>query len=276
MESSRYIFKKLDLDPTKVEQKEAVPVIDIIRHGETDYKYGKMYEYSGRKLDTKTPEFALTEEYLDLNREGILTIRESVQILLGRIDKENEVVLIISSPSARAHSSALIIESELRKSGVNILNDKGILKFSEAIDELGAKLYRRRSKYMGESEGKPVDLWPSLNKGTLEKETLLFHRFLRHMNNIYNYLRPETLKKIKDKKLRIVCVTHAEVTREFIRKSFNVSKSKAHPNGQILEIKPESKLKEGLQVPTVVEVLPTNKHPKREAKTLERTFDPKA
>jgi hypothetical protein len=93
---------------------------------------------------------------------------------------------------------------------------------------------------------------------------------LRHINNIYDWLDEKTIKKLEGKRLRIICFTHAEMTRDFVREAFDMGDTagKAHGRSQILEIRPKSKLRQGAEVETDIKVYPTKKHPGKETKVI--------
>jgi hypothetical protein len=76
-----------------------------VRHGETKY-----LEHNG----------LLTEGAIDLTEKGIGQIKESAATIANRIDRENSIVFVISSPRKRAVDSADFLESELRSLGFEI------------------------------------------------------------------------------------------------------------------------------------------------------------
>src|SRR3989344_5704999 len=115
-----------------------VPIMNFVRHGETDRKQlktGQLY----RGLNTNAEGFGLISEHLDLTDEGIETIRCSGQQLLERINREKEAILIVSSRSWRAHSFALILEDMLRADGGNPLHEPGKFKIFAAHQEIRAE-----------------------------------------------------------------------------------------------------------------------------------------
>ncbi|OGI68202.1 hypothetical protein A3A05_01345 [Candidatus Nomurabacteria bacterium RIFCSPLOWO2_01_FULL_41_12] len=278
MKTPEYPIKRIEKSPLKkVEQAPNVPIIDIIRHGDTDYKQGRGDDYKRAQLNTSFPGFKLDSEHLDLTRGGIITMKEAALQLVNIIDRANEVVLIISSPSQRAHSSALVVEKELRDNGINILNGTGEFKFAGALDEASSRLDKLRDKYYSK-EGNPktdeghVDIRDKRH----EVEALAFQRFLRHMNNIYKWLKPETLEKIKGKRLRIVCFTHGEITGHFIPEAFHFTAEGGHQKrSQILEILPKSQLIAGKKITTNVKLYPTRERDSGKDGQITRGFKPK-
>ena len=83
-----------------------IPIIDFIRHDKTDYKE---LQDIGFEFDPESEDFKLDTEHLDLNEKGIKGILETAEQLEDVIDKDNEVVILVTSPNYRAQSSTLLI-----------------------------------------------------------------------------------------------------------------------------------------------------------------------
>ena len=262
MESPKNTISSTEKTDSKFEQSPNIPIIDVIRHGETERKQNRARFHEAPVLDVDNPDFKLNTEHLDLKEEGIASIKTSADQLVDLIDKEKEIILIVSSPAWRTHSSALVLEKVLREKGINILNEEGKPKFSKAINQHSSFFEKTLKRSFGENdttkqiieeykekgyrkglervlkEFEGVDI----NKKMDEAENLSFQRFLRHMSNIYNYLSPDTIKKLKGKRLRIVVLAHEETTRGFIEENMP-SGTPSQANSQILEIIPQSKIK---------------------------------
>jgi hypothetical protein len=242
----------------KFEKASNSPIIDIIRHGETTRKQNKFGFHASLPLDTSNSGFELSAENLDLTDEGIATIEETANQLADLIDKEKEMILIVSSPSWRTHSSALVLEKILRERGVSILNEGKIIKFFNAInqhssffDKILVKLFgdnkttrevKRIYKEQGFKSG--IDaanktFGIDINEKMREAEGANFKAFLRHMTNIQGLLSPKTLEKLEGRKLRIVVLAHEETTFNFIKEVMPIG-TLSQDNGQILEIIPRS------------------------------------
>jgi len=201
--------------------------IDVVRHGETAYKELNDPHFV---FDPTQEGFELTSDYLDLTKEGIKNIKESAEELAKRIDSNNEIVLIVSSPNYRARSSALLIDSVLKEHNIQLLTEQPrtahALKqigFDESVDT--AEWMRVASEYLGEfaNDAKPTPdiAHPATAKrmGATSEEPLIenyddiemrFNNFLRHYSNIRSYLNTETLKTIGKKRMRIISVTHED------------------------------------------------------------------
>ncbi len=260
---ANYSLQAVEAPLRKKQQSALVPIIDIVRHGETKRKQHRLGALH-KTLDVGDHNAALDDENLDLTDEGIRTIQLSAGQLLGRIARDKEVILIVSSRSWRAHSSALVIEDMLRKAGIRILNLPRQFKFFWALNEL---LAHEKKLEAIRNTGELIPL-----EQTFAIEALGFYRFLRHMNNIYKWLKPETMLMLKDKRLRIICTTHQEITLRVIEDCFGWT-AEPQGKGQILEIVPTSQLCSNSSVATRVELLPNKQRPvKCEAKVILRKF----
>ncbi|MDZ7798161.1 MAG: phosphoglycerate mutase family protein [Patescibacteria group bacterium] len=246
------------------ERERIIPIINIVRHGQTDYKELKNPDF---KFDPEDPDFKLDPECLDLNQTGIKEIEQVGDKLANEIDKDKEVVIIITSPNYRAHSSALVLEERLKERGITILDSRAKLHPGKTIrkaDNLQQIKYRKDidkniwiKKHQAFIEEKleefkdksPDEVHPKVAKelgGELkdwfdEDYGDIKHRFqtfLRHMNNIDYYLTDETKQNLKDKKIRIINITHEELPAKFIKESLG-SKSTLK-KGQIMEIQSQN------------------------------------
>lgn len=268
-----------ELKPT-VEKEKApiVPTIDIIRHGETKYKELQDESF---KFDPESPDFSLDAEHLDLTDEGIENIYSTAENLASTIDKDNEVVMLISSPQDRAMSTILIIEKVLTEKGITILNSssakekgmsKGIKQSKIGLGQISLTEESKSSEFMKTwteahkqytkdhpeaAEMPPAQLHAlvaeSLGRDLSEifskshkKIAADFSRFLRHVININHYLQEDTKSILNGKKLRIICVTHEERISEFAQKSFNVDKTVA--KGQRIELSPRDILEKDSKI----------------------------
>lgn len=240
------------------------PIIDIIRHGETEYKELQDRDF---KLDVDTPDFEASEEKLDLTEEGIKNIYETANKLASIIDKENEAVYLVSSPQFRAQSSQYIIESILAQNGITLLNpsweDGQGLKITRQglgqipphekllADGFGAKWLQSHKNYLEshpEIKNKPpaeVHQLVAASLGMEMKDIFSkshddlahgFKSFLRQAINIKKHLGKEANEALGGKRLRIVCVTHEERVTKFAQEALGTDK--AVEKGQLLEVDP--------------------------------------
>lgn len=264
----------------EAEKEQLIPVIDIVRHGETDYRELTEPEF---KFDKKS----LKAENLDLNPEGVKNILETADQLVARIDKEHEAVIILTSPNYRTHSSALIIEDRLLSQGVNILNKSDIREINNLRqidfkdDNQTAEWIKADRQFRNEQSvnkslhsqaahqqiaerlGQELSDFFSESHDDINKR---FERFIRHMTNIHEWLSPETLELLKGKRLRIVALTHEEVADKFMDKVMgsqeNLKKS------QVLEIRPETEVKAGEEIAIKASLLPKNGSQEKKVETI--------
>ncbi len=247
-----------------------LPIIDVVRHGETGYEELKDPEF---KLETEGQGYGLNPESLDLTPEGIRNIENTAKNIVSNMDKQNETVLFVTSPQFRAISSQFVMEKVFLENGVNILNPsffqpdgEGVKKSTLGLGELPLKnkkefgrtwleTYLKWAKEnpeikslspkevhtkLAESLGKNLDDILTKSHENIEKD---FARFLRHLMNIDKYLSNDTKKKLEGKRVRIVCITHEERVSGFLKDSLGLQKSLE--KGQLLEVNPSSISKEG-------------------------------
>ena len=250
-----------------------VPIIDIFRHGETEYKELADPNFM---LNPDAPGFALDAEHLDLTEEGIRNIQEAAEQLALIIDKEKEAVILVTSPQLRALSSIMIIEKVFAEHGIIMLNStsekrKGISKgiknsslglgqisFREDLKNAGfGKIWLKAHKQYGIEHPEAKNIPPAEVHGlvatALGKElpdifskshdeiASGFKRYLRHLINIEIYLQNGTKQQLAGRRLRIVLVTHEERIMEFAQQSLDLEKTVA--KGQLLEINPKGIIK---------------------------------
>lgn len=121
-----------------IESKEKPPrpdlIIDFIRHGKTVYGEALKSKLSeiGQNPDTfkqmpgvedsvKEPREQLEGK---ITPEGEIELREAAKKLAEMIDRQNEIVAIMTGTRTRHTQSATIIEDELRNQGVDIVKTK--------------------------------------------------------------------------------------------------------------------------------------------------------
>jgi len=242
-----------------------MPIIDIIRHGETYYKELANSDF---KFDLSDSNFKLDEEHLDLNQKGIENILKTAKSLVDRIDKENEVILFVTSPNYRAESSTLLIKNFLENKGIKVIDR--YLK-SKNIRQIGFKPKKDGGQFdlnswreqddryhQGEVIGNNISTekihqeivkrlekeWDDIFSEDYDGINKRFERFLRHMININQYFSEATKRVIGNKRVRIVILTHEEVPTKYINKIFGRRLRKA----QNLELRPSGELRLGGEI----------------------------
>jgi len=232
-------------------------IVDFIRHGETTYKELKK---EGRRPDPSASDFKFDEEHLDLTEEGIKGIKETAEQLAKNIDKENEAVFLITSPSHRAYSSILLIENAFQEKGISILNPANGIEYSPQLEEIRTKdqdwekhLEITRKYHEDPSNaGKSPDIYHAEIASILGKDFYdifeenydqaeqRFQEFFRHVISPDEWLTAQQKKSLENKKIRLVCLTHGGVSSRFLRYFFEDTPELQ--KGQILEIRPGSSL----------------------------------
>lgn len=75
------------VEQAEISPKPGVPIIDVIRHGQTEYKEGRQKSF---RFDPQASDFALDAEHLDLTEQGIKEIEQATEQIVERADKNNE------------------------------------------------------------------------------------------------------------------------------------------------------------------------------------------
>ncbi|MBU1075617.1 histidine phosphatase family protein [Patescibacteria group bacterium] len=270
------------------ERNPQVPIIDIVRHGRTDYKELKDPNFN---FDSKAEDFTLDTEHLDLNEDGIADAEGAARQLLATIDKDNEVVILVTSPNFRAHSTALVIEDVLVSNGVTLLNSGRTMETSqlrqiniankEDLPEWIAadKKYREEDpmRFKGSPDKMHKAIAASLGKELKEVFTedygeinTRFEDYLRHMTNIYDYLNEKTKQQLAGKIIRIVTLTHEELPAKFMQATLGTEENLK--NGQILELRPQDKIRKDTESEAEVVLYPK---PEGESESSEVTVSRK-
>ena len=234
-------------------------ITTIIRHGSTDYKEIRDPLF---QFDSAAAREHPDAEHLDLNDKGIVEIRESAEQLVRAIDKDREVVLLVSSPNFRARSSEILIEERLRRAGIEVLNPDDEVYIANNLRQISFQDSDKRSTWIN-ADRQFRQLDPSHTRMTPERAHALiaaslgkeitdiftedyrgisgrFHRYLRHMTNIERMLSDETKGRLYGKRIRVVSLTHEELPAVFLRETFGMEENMWR--GQILEIDPSGTL----------------------------------
>lgn len=177
-------------------------VVDIIRHGQALY----------------TDEEKRTAQYHGkLSERGIEDITLAAKGLVGGIDKEEELVIIWSSPKSRAAESADLISKELQAQGINqfrkVIN-KEDLRDVNMVPEFNEK--KRNFPQMNW-----MDLWDALEE---LPEGMESHESVRQRTNkvmsilariTNNYHLPD------GKKLHFIIIAHEEIAKTLLDDTLN-------------------------------------------------------
>ncbi len=207
--------------------KERIPkpdlVIDFIRHGKTVYGEALKKKISdiGQNPDTfkQMPDIEDSVEGQREQLEGIITpegeaeLREATKKLSGMIDKENEIVAIITGTRTRHTQSATIVEDELRNQGIDVVKTK---EHENLVDVKGGGWYTFVDyilKHQGKSDANLEEFWWEMyqNKATRDDMGLRGYEHLEDIatrtEKIAELLRRFVRRYNLGKTLRIVSVT---------------------------------------------------------------------
>jgi broad specificity phosphatase PhoE len=198
-------------------------IFDFIRHGEA--AYGKELEEEiedlGYKWEKLMSSSKVSEEKLEGKaiREGDVTpkgeeqLRESIGSLVEKIDKDNEVVMLLSSPLFRAAKSSEIILEELEKQGIDV----GKKREHKSLVELNKHWISVLEFVKKETKGKvkdPFNYWlkmsdEEIREADLESLEGIGDRMQYFIEVIKRYgRRYKDQLRLDDKKLRVIAVTH--------------------------------------------------------------------
>jgi broad specificity phosphatase PhoE len=280
-----------DVESKEHENISEIPIIDIIRHGSTDYKELKD---SGYILEPGNPDFKLDTQHLDLNEQGIQEIKETANQFEKIIDKDKEAIILVTSPNFRARSSVLLLEDELRKKGVTIVNPGERIHETKSLRQISFQDENFRSQWIEKDsefrEADPnnkkrapdeahVNISKMLGKDLTEIFTedyedidLRFKRFLRHMTNLDRWLSEETKLALQGKQKRIICLTHEELPIKFMKETLGTKENLK--KGQILEMKPSGFLEEDDEIDAKLTLYPKGDDSESGEVSIKMEFSP--
>lgn len=198
MNTERGIFESKEAEP-----KHSLVTAYFMRHGKTDYLENKTSEEDKSLMRGNFPK--------DLTIEGENEVRETAKKIVAKINPENDIVILWSSPAWRAQGSEDIVRAELEQSGITVYKDQSIssMKSFEQYDQ----------EYMN-------DIWKNLNP-TGKSAELMYARDPKFQakndkfesqpevkmraERVFNYIRylAEHVD-LKGKRLCIVGVSHFE------------------------------------------------------------------
>ena len=191
-------------------------IIDFIRHGRTVYGDALRAKIvkTGQNPDTfkQMPkmESSIEDETEQLEgritKEGETELRESAKKLAEIIDRENEIVAIITGTRTRHSQSAKVIEDELKSQGIDVVKTK---EHGDLVDVKGGGWYTFVDyilKHQGKSDVDLEQFWWEMyqNKDTRED---MNSKGYEHLEDI----------AIRTEKV-------AELLRRFVRR-FNLGKT---------------------------------------------------
>jgi broad specificity phosphatase PhoE len=193
--------KKITLESKEGGPKQQEIVVDLIRHGATEY----------------------TGEYPDITEKGKEEIENTAKRIAATIDPQKEIVVFWSSPLTRAMGSAEIIKEVFTRCGIEIVKQSSVssLRQMEIKDLnfiLGLFDKARKEKKVPGKVFLEDKTWAGITSDKVETRSEMQKRIDRAMNYL-RYLVEHV--DTKGKRLRIISVTHLEIIQPIIQEIFS-------------------------------------------------------
>ena len=229
-------------------EKEKIPdhiLVFRVRHGDTEYKE----QLQGIE----------DEREMDLTDKGMEQVEAVAMRIADRLDKDNDIVWVISSPIKRTKDSAAIIREYLRANDFDIWEDhlkredQESIRSSDILDEQGNPMERGSEEYVAGfqrlvekiNELKPEDMDLSqyyfLNSEKLsESETFKdvqgrASNQLKKLGRIARWIQPKVKKRIV-----VIQLEHGETMDELMEKGsdgkMTVKKNTGAKNAEVVEL----------------------------------------
>jgi broad specificity phosphatase PhoE len=201
-------------------------IIDFIRHGKKEY--GKVFKDKILEIGQDIESFKLMpriddsildpKEQLEgrVTIEGINGLKRTSKRLAEIIDKENEIVGIMSGPRTRHIQSAKIIEEELLDNKIDVVRPDNIKINKNLVDIKGGGWYTFIDyilKHQGKNEADLEQFWWEMygNKETRDDMKSKGYEHLgdvgERTEKVVELLRRFTRRYDLGKTLRVICVT---------------------------------------------------------------------
>lgn len=206
-------------------------ITDFIRHGESKYREVLMSDEERSELGNKRP--------LDLTDKGVEQVKQTAMELVKTINKDEEVVMLWTSPAWRARGSADLIREVLEKEGITVLREDVITSMRP--------IKQKDAGYM-------AGVWGRVNKEGLNGDAV----FARHpefqvpndkvesypeakqrAERVYNWIRYIAEKiDTNGKRLHIIGTTHFEFLNPIMEElfGFDVEKDEGVSKGEPMRI----------------------------------------
>ena len=221
------------------EPKTRTVITDFLRHGESAYQEVLMSDEERQQLGDTRP--------IDLTEKGIEQVRKTAEELAQRIDKENEIVVLWSSPAWRARGSEEIIREVFEREGIEVLREDIVssmrpMKQHDAEHMLGVWA---KAKQEGRSGDAVVARDPEFQQPSDKFES--YPEIKRRAERVYNWIRYIAEKiDTKGKKLHIIGTSHFEFMNPVMEElfGFDVEKeegvAKGEPMRVVFDYEPET------------------------------------
>lgn len=206
-------------------------ITDFLRHGESAYREVLMSDEERQQLGDTRP--------TDLTESGVEQVRKTAEELAKGIDRENEIVVLWSSPAWRARGSEQIIREVFEKEGVEVLREDVVssmrpMKQYDAEHMLGVWA---KAKEEGRSGDVVVARDLEFQEPSDKFES--YPEIRRRAERVYNWVRYMAEKiDTKGKKLHIIGTSHFEVLNPIMEElfGFDVEKEEGVAKGEPMRI----------------------------------------
>lgn len=226
-------------------------IFDFIRHGQAEYSESlkQKVEELGYKWEDLLPTSKITKEPIEkpADLEGRLTVegkeqlKEAVRILVKKIDKNNENIMVLFGPRFRTVDSSKVILEELEQAGVDVSKAR---KHKDLIDMKKHWLaILEFVKMKAPEEKRGVHYWLNMSEQEIHEADLesiedIGRRMDHFVELIKRYARMyKTQLGLENKKLRVIAITHdINIISVLKKEGVPPEKMEAIKNAQIVEL----------------------------------------
>lgn len=253
MEQEKFKQYQPEVPEDKQEKEKFEPqiIFDFIRHGQAEYSEElkiKMEEL-GYKWEDLMPTSKTTKEKIEspadlegeLTSEGKTQLKEAAKILVEKIDKDKENIMVLFGPRFRTIDSSRVLLEELERESVDVRKAR---QHRDLIDmkKHWISILEFVKKKAPDSD-KPISYWLDMSEqeikdadlegmGNIEQRMDHFIRLIKRYARMY-----KSQLELDSKKLRVIAITH-DINILSILKKENITPEEAGliKNAQIVEL----------------------------------------
>lgn len=253
MEQEKFEQYQPEVSEGKQEKEKFEPqiIFDFIRHGQAEYndELRTEMEKLGYKWEDLMPTSRTTKEKIEspADTEGKLTaagesqLREATKILVEKIDKDKENIMVLFGPRFRTIDSSRILLEELERENIDVR------KARQHRDLIDVKKHwisiLEFVKKKAPDSNKPISYWLNMSEqeikeadlegmGNIEQRMDHFIRLIKRYAQMYR-----SQLELDNKKLRVLAITH-DINILSILKKEKITPEEAGiiKNAQIVEL----------------------------------------
>jgi len=197
-------------------------IFDFIRHGQTEYsnELKTKMEQLGYKWEELMPTSKTTEEKIGtpadlegrLTAEGKAQLKEAAGILVEKIDKDRENIMVLFGPRFRTIDSSKIILEELERKNVDVRKARQHRDLIDMQKHWIAILEFVKKK--APDTDKPISYWLNMSEqeiqeadleemGDIKKRMDHFIRLIKRYAQMFS-----NQLELDNKRLRVIAITH--------------------------------------------------------------------